>query len=192
MEEFTQQQAIVAVYCAHAYAQAGIKTLHKAGVDMRRLSLMASDSQRVAYGHANYSRGVEAQPKQLGACLHDFWTAAQSTAPGNAHVEVLNMGPIVLLGPLVSWTHQAHQCFTDTNGADAWVATLLRIGIPPLRIFKYALDIQAGKVLLLGSGDAYTVKRMRSVLRATCAAELTDYSAAPIQISYVTAPNSVN
>jgi hypothetical protein len=183
MPEVTQEKAIVAVYCGNADAQAGLKELCHAGVDLLRLSIIASDVQPGKYDRDprycdSGTRGTRSETRR-DAML----SAARRAAPESMHIDVPSIGRIVILGSLVSCMRATSHQLTTAGKAAAFVVALLRIGIPPQRIFKYATDVKAGKLVMVASGNSVTIEHTRATLRTTCVAELTDYQATPLPIA---------
>ena len=52
MTESTQEESVVAIYASHDGAEAGIKALQQAGLDMKRLSIVVGVREGAAVGGA--------------------------------------------------------------------------------------------------------------------------------------------
>ncbi len=58
MTESTQEESVVAIYATHDGAEAGIKALQQAGLDMKRLSLVGKDFHTEGHALGFYTAGA--------------------------------------------------------------------------------------------------------------------------------------
>lgn len=174
MTQSTQEQSVVAIYESHTDAEAAIKALEKAGVDMKRLSIVGKDFHSEEHALGFYTSGDR---MKFWGGRGAFWGSLWGMLFGSAFFVIPVLGPIVVMGPLVTWLVGALEGAAVGGAAGVLTAALTNIGIPKDSVVKYELDVKAGKYLLLARGGADMVERARSVLCTTGASALTMHPA---------------
>src|ERR1700733_9431911 len=92
--------SIVAVYSTHGQAEAAIKELQEAGVDMKSLSIAAKDTHTDEHVVGYYNAGDRMKYwGKLGA----FWGGVWGLRFGAAFFAVPGVGPVLVAGPLAAW-----------------------------------------------------------------------------------------
>lgn len=79
----------------------------------------------------------------------------------SAAVMIPGFGPLMLVGPVVSWIIEAMQVPVNVQGLSALGSGLVSRGVSRIQARRYEVWVKAGKVLLIGSGSQQQV-------RATC------------------------
>ena len=69
MTESTQEESVVAIYASHEGAEAGIKAFQKAGLDMKRLSIVGKDFHTDEHALGFYTAGDRIDERLIGG--HD-------------------------------------------------------------------------------------------------------------------------
>ena len=164
MIESTQEESVVAIYASHEGAEAGIKALQKAGLDMKCLSIVGKDFHTEEHALGFYTAGDRIK---FWGGRGAFWGTLWGMLFGSAFFVIPVLGPIVVMGPLVSFLVGALEGAAVGGAAGALSAALTNVGIPKDSVVKYELDVKAGKFLVLARGSAEMVQHARSVLQAT-------------------------
>jgi hypothetical protein len=172
MNETAHEQSVVAIYDSHVSAEAGIKALERAGLDMQRLSIVGKDFHTEEHALGFYTAG-DRMKFWGGRGL--FWGTLWGMLFGSAFFVVPVLGPIVVMGPLVTWIVGALEGAAVGGAAGVLTAALTSIGIPKDSVVKYELDVKAGRFLVLARGTSAMIDHARSVLHSTGASELTTH-----------------
>jgi hypothetical protein len=175
MIESTQEHAAVAIYESHEAAEAAIRALQKAGVDLKGLSIVGKDFQTEEHAIGFYTTGDRVK---LWGGRGALWGSLWGLLFGAGIFFIPALGPLLVLGPLVGWIAGALEGAAVGGAAGALAAALTGIGIPKDSVVKYELEVKAGKFLVLARGSAELIERARAVLRTTGAAHLAAHAAA--------------
>ena len=144
---------VVAVYDTHEQAEAAIKDLQEAGVDMQSLSIAGKDTYTDEHVVGYYNAGDRMKYwGKLGA----FWGGLWGLLFGSAMFSILGIGPILVAGPLVAWIIGALEGATVVGGVSAIGAGLVSISIPKDSVLKYDVALKTDKFLCW-----FTVRRTR-------------------------------
>jgi len=92
---------------------------------------------------------------------------------GSAFFFIPAIGPLVVMGPLVSWIVGGLEGAVVGGAAGALGGALTSIGIPKDSVVKYELAVKGGKYLVLARGSADMIEHARAVLGTTGASDLT-------------------
>jgi hypothetical protein len=169
MTESTQEHSVVAVYESHIAAEAGIKALQAAGLDMKRLSIIGKDFQTEEHALGFYTSGDRIK---FWGGRGAFWGSLWGLLFGGAFFFIPAIGPIVVLGPLVTWIVAALEGAAVGGAVGVLAAALTSLGIPKDSVVRYETDVKAGKFLLLAHGTADMIQHARVVLGEHTAAQL--------------------
>jgi uncharacterized membrane protein len=164
MIESTQEESVVAIYDSHGEAEAGIKALHQAGLDMKRLSIVGKDFHTEEHAIGFYTAGDRIK---FWGGRGAFWGTLLGMLFGSAFFVIPVLGPIVVMGPLVGFLVGALEGAAVGGAAGALSAALTNLGIPKDSVVKYELEVKAGKFLVLARGSAEIIQHARSVLQGT-------------------------
>ena len=166
----SEKNSVVAIFNTHTDAEDAVKELHKAGFDMKKLSIVGKDyhSDEHVVGYYNTGDRVKYWGK-LGA----FWGGIWGFLFGSAFFLIPGIGPIVVAGPLVVWIIAALEGAAIVGGLSAIGAALYSIGIPKDSIVKYETSIKSNKFLLVAHGTGEEVKQAHKILEVTKATETT-------------------
>ncbi|SRR5579871_5442116 len=174
----TKENAIVAVYNTHKEAEASVQELHRAGFDLKKLSIVGKDYHTDEHVVGYYNAGDRMKYwGKFGA----FWGGLWGLLFGAAFFAVPGIGPVLVAGPLVAWIVGALEGAVVVGGLSAIGAGLYSIGIPKDSILRYELALKANKFLLLAHGTAGDVARAREIIVTTHPAELNVHSAEEAQ-----------
>ena len=163
-----EKNSIVAIYDQHTQAEAAVKQLQEAGLDMKSLSIVGKEYRSDEHVVGYYTSGDRMLYwGKLGAFWGGFW----GLLFGSAFFMIPGIGPIVMFGPIVGWIAGALEGAAVVGGMSAIGAGLYSIGIPKKSILQYESSLKAGKFMLVIHGTADEVSRAKEVLSTSSAAE---------------------
>jgi uncharacterized membrane protein len=174
MTPSTQEYSVVAIYDTHTDAEAALKDLQKAGLDMKRLSIIGKDFHTEEHALGFYTSGDR---MKFWGVRGAFWGSLWGVLFGGAFFFIPAIGPLVVMGPLVGWIVGALEGAAVGGAAGVFAAALAGIGIPKDSIVKYELDVKAGKFLVLARGTAEMITHAHVVLGTTGASLLAKHDA---------------
>jgi uncharacterized membrane protein len=156
--------SVVAIYATHDGAEAAVKELQRAGVNMKTLSIVGKDTHTDEHAVGYYNAGDRMKYwGKMGAFWGGFW----GLLFGSAFFAIPGIGPILVAGPLVAWIVAGLEGAVVVGGLSAVGAGLYSIGIPKDSIVNYELAIKTDKYLLLVHGTAAEVEKAREILQNT-------------------------
>ena len=169
-----KESAVVAIFNTHTDAEQAIKKMEKAGVDMKKLSIVGKDyhTEEQVVGYYNTGDRVKYWGK-LGA----FWGGLWGLLFGSALFMVPGVGQIVALGPVVGWILGALESAAVVGGLSALGAGLYSIGIPKDSVVKYESALKADKFLVIAHGNHSDIEKANEILGGAGAAEITSHLA---------------
>ena len=156
--------SIVAVYTTHEEAEAAVKELQEAGVDMKSLSIAAKDTHTDEHVVGYYNAGD--RMKYWGK-LGVFWGGFWGLLFGSAMFAIPGIGPILVAGPLVGWIVAGLEGAAVVGGVSAVGAGLVSIGIPKDSVLKYDTALKTDKFLLIVHGSPDQVNHAMSIIEGT-------------------------
>ena len=177
MTPSTQEHSIVAIYDTHTGAEAALRDLQKAGLDMKRLSIIGKDyhTEEHVVGYYNTGDRVKFWGK-LGA----FWGGVWGLLFGSAFFFLPGIGPVMVLGPLAGWIIGALEGAVVVGGLSALGASLYSIGIPKDSVVKYETDIKSGKFLVVAHGSAEELAKVQAIISKTASTDTRVHDVEPI------------
>ena len=174
MTPSTQENSVVAIYDSHTGAETALKELQKAGLDMKRLSIIGKDYHTEEHALGFYTAGDH---MKFWGTRGAFWGSLWGILFGGAFFFIPVLGPLVVMGPLVGWIVGALEGAAVGGAAGVFAAALASIGIPKDSIVKYELDVKAGNFLILARGTPEMIAHAHVVLGTTGASSLVMHTA---------------
>jgi len=160
----TENSAVVAVYDTHEGAEAAVKELQRAGIDMRTLSIIGKDTHTDEQVTGYYNAGDRMKFwGKAGAMWGGFW----GLLFGSAFFAIPGIGPVLVAGPVVAWIVGALEGAVVVGGVSAIGAGLFGMGIPKDSVINYETALKTDKYVLLVSGTARDVEKARDVIENT-------------------------
>ena len=152
----------VAIYNTHDEAEQAIKGLQKAGVNMKKLSIVGKGyhTEEEPLGYYDVGDRVKFWGKQ-GA----FWGGLWGLLLGAGFFWIPAFGPLVVAGPLASALIGALEGAALTGGMTALGAAIYSIGIPRESVIKYETAVKADQFLLIVHGTQDEVEHARDILK---------------------------
>ncbi len=164
LQAISEQNAVVAVYATHTEAEAAVKELQHAGIDMRTLSIVGKDSHTDEHVVGYYNTGDRMKYwGKAGAFWGGFW----GLLFGSAFFVIPGLGPVLVAGPLVAWIVGGLEGAAVVGGLGAIGAGLYGMGIPKDSVVEYELALKTDKFLLLVHGQASEVEKARKTIANT-------------------------
>jgi hypothetical protein len=156
--------SVVAVYETHVQAEAAIKELQEAGVDMKSLSIAGKNTHTDEHVVGYYNAGDRMKYwGKMGAFWGGFW----GLLFGSAIFAIPGIGPILVAGPLVAWIVGALEGAVVVGGVSAVGAGLFSIGVPKDSVIKYDVALKTDKFLLIVHGTPEAVDHARHIIEGT-------------------------
>jgi uncharacterized membrane protein len=154
----------VAIYKTHTEAEGAVKTLQKAGFDMKKLSIVGKDyhTEEDVVGYYNTGDRMKAWGK-IGA----FWGGIWGLLFGAAFFVIPGVGPVVMAGPLVASLVAGLEGAAVVGGLSALGGALASLGIPKNSIVQYETALKADKFLLIAHGTPAEVTKAKSIIDGT-------------------------
>jgi len=151
----------IGVYPDHNKAEDAILTLKKSGFDMKKLSIIGKDYQSEEHAVGFYNTGERVQVWGMRGA---FWGGLMGMLFGSAMFAIPGIGPLIVLGPLVSWIVGSLEGAAVVGGLSALGAALYSAGIPKDSIVQYETELKTGKYLVVAHGSEGEVAKAREIL----------------------------
>jgi uncharacterized membrane protein len=157
----SKNESVVAIYHTHTDAEAAVKELQHAGIDMHAISIVAKDyhTDEQVVGYYNTGDRMKRWGK-TGAFWGGFW----GLLFGSAFFAIPGLGPLLVAGPLVAWILGALEGAVFVGGLSAVGAALFSIGVPKDSVLQYELAIKNDKFLLILNAGSAEVAKAKEIL----------------------------
>jgi uncharacterized membrane protein len=154
----------VALYDQHTQAENAVKSLQRAGFDMKKISIIGKDyeTEERVIGFLNAGDRAKIFGK-YGA----FWGGLIGVLFGSALMFVPIVGHIVILGPLAAMLFSGLQGAVVVGGVSALAGALMSIGIPKDSVLRYETALKANKFVLVVHGDGQEIARAQDLLKSS-------------------------
>ncbi len=154
----------VAIYDQHTQAENAVKALQRAGVDMKRISIIGKDYQTEDHVIGFFNAGDRAKIfGKYGA----FWGGLMGVLFGSALLFIPILGHVIILGPLAAMLVSSLEGAVVVGGVSALAGALLSIGIPKDSVLRYESALKANKFVLMVHGDDQEIARARDLLKSS-------------------------
>ena len=163
------KNSVVAIFDQHTQAESAVKSLQKAGFEMKNLSIVGKGyhTDEKVVGYYNAGDRMLYWGSQ-GALWGGFW----SLLFGSGFFMIPGIGPLLVAGPIVVWIVGALESAAVIGGISALGAALASIGIPENSILQYETSIKAGKFMMLLHGTPEEVARAKTILSTSGASNI--------------------
>ncbi|MEO8859596.1 MAG: DUF1269 domain-containing protein [Burkholderiaceae bacterium] len=165
----TNNNAVIAVFSDHPGAEAAVKKLAEAGIDMKHLSVVGKGyhTDEKVVGFYNTGDRVKFWGKR-GA----FWGGLWGWFFGGVFMFVPVVGHVVVLGYLATMLVSAVEGAAVVGGLSALGAALYSSGIPKDSVVAYETAIKADNFLVTAHGSAEEMARAKAILGTLGAARV--------------------
>jgi len=165
--------SVVAIYPTHTEADQAVKELQRAGVDLRKLSIVGKGYHTDEHAVGYYNTGDRMMYwGKVGAFWGGFW----GLLFGSAFFMIPGLGPILAAGPVVTWIVGALEGAALVGGVSALGAGLYSMGIPKDSIVKYEAALKTDQFLLIVHGTAAEVAKAKDIIETTHPAQFSVHS----------------
>jgi hypothetical protein len=163
-----QNGAFVAVYEKHDAAEAAVRKIAEAGLDMKHFSIIGkgyhTDEKVVGF----YSAGDRVK---FWGSRGAYWGGLWGLLFGGLMMTIPVIGPVVVLGHLAAVVFTAMAGAAEgavvAGGLGALGAALFSIGIPRDSVLQYQQALEADRFLVVAHGPQAEVERARTLLQAS-------------------------
>jgi hypothetical protein len=157
----TELSSVVAVFADHQAADAAVKKLADAGIDMKHLSIVGKGyhTDEKAVGFYNVGDRVKLWGKR-GA----FWGGLWGWFFSGVFLTIPVIGHVVVLGYLAAMVVSAIEGAVVVGGLSALGAALYSSGIPKNSVVEYETAVKADSFLVTAHGPAEEMARARAIL----------------------------
>jgi hypothetical protein len=167
--QMTDNNAVIAVFTDHPAAEAAVKKLAQAGIDIKHLSVVGkgyhTDEQVVGF----YNTGDR---MKFWGKRGAFWGGLWGWLFGGVFMFVPVIGHVVVLGYLASMLIAAVEGAVVVGGLSALGAALVGSGIPKDSVIAYETAIKADGFLVTVHGPAEEMARAKAILGSVGAARV--------------------
>jgi uncharacterized membrane protein len=174
MTQHIPENSIVAIYDSHTGAEAAVKAIQQAGLDMKAFSIVGKDYHTEEHALGFYTSGD--RMKYWGG-RGAMWGSLWGMLFGGAFFLIPGIGPLVVMGPLVGWIAGVIEGAALGAAGGILAAALTGLGLPKDSVIKYETEVKAGKFLVIGRGNVDMVERARGVLGSTGASQVAAHTA---------------
>lgn len=149
------------IYNTHVEAEDAIQSLHRAGFDVKKLSLVGKGYHSEEHPIGFYSAGDQIK---IWGGIGAFWGSIWGLLTAPAVFFVPGLGLLAMAGPLVTALVGALEGAVVVGGVSALGAALLRIGVEKDQVIKYETALKVDRYVLMVHGSAEDKAKAGSVL----------------------------
>jgi hypothetical protein len=178
--KMTDNNAVIAVFTDHEGAEAAVKKLADAGIDMKHLSVVGKGyhTDEKVVGFYNTADRIKFWGKR-GA----FWGGLWGWLFGGVFMFIPVVGHVVVLGYLASMVIAAVEGAVVVGGLSALGAALYSSGIPKDSAIAYETAIKAEGFLVTAHGPDEEMERARVILATLGASRVDLHQTAAASVS---------
>ena len=159
----TQNDAMVATFAHHREAEAAVRKLNDAGLDMRHFSLVGKGYHTEEKVIGFYNTGDRIQFWGLNGAL---WGGLWGLFFGGIMMTVPMIGPVMVLGHLSAVVFATFEGAAVAGGLGVLGAALYSAGLPKNSVIEYEEVLKANGFLIVAHGSAEEMARARTILEA--------------------------
>ncbi len=156
-----QNESVIAVFSEHQEADAAVKKLAHAGIELKHLSVVGKGyhSDEKVIGFYNVGDRIKFWGKR-GA----FWGGLWGLFLGGVLLTIPLVGPVMVLGYLSAVVVSAVEGAILVGGLTALGAALYSAGIPRNSVIQYEQAVKADGFLVIVHGAVAELTRAKSIL----------------------------
>jgi hypothetical protein len=157
----TELNHVIAVFADHQGAEAAVKKLADAGIDMKHLSVVGKGfhTDEKVVGFYNTGDRIKFWGKR-GA----FWGGLWGWFFGGVFMVIPVLGHVIVLGYLATMVISAIEGAIVLGGLSALGAALYSTGIPKDSVVAYESAVKADEFLVMAHGSADEMGRAKAIL----------------------------
>lgn len=151
----------VYVFNSHTEAEDAIRSLNKAGFDVRKLSLIGKGYHTDEHAVGFYTAGDRIKTwGSRGA----FWGGIWGLLLAPAVFFLPGLGLVAMAGPVAATLVGVLEGAVVVGGLSALGAALIELGVPADQVIKYETALKVDKYILAVHGNAAEVAQARGLL----------------------------
>jgi hypothetical protein len=152
---------VIAVFADHPAAEAAVKKLSAAGLEMKNLSVVGKGyhTDEKVIGFYNVGDRVK-----FWGTRGAFWGGLWGLFFGGLFMTIPVVGHVIVLGYLAATAVSAVESAIMVGGVSALGAALYSIGIPKDSVIQYEAAVKADGFLVMAHGTAAEAARARAIL----------------------------
>jgi hypothetical protein len=158
----SSESPVLAVYDAHTRAEQAIKTLRRAGFDIKKLSIVGKGYRSEEHPLGFFTAGDRIK---VWGGTGAFWGSLWGMLAGAAFFWIPGIGALGVAGPFAHVLIGALEGAAVVGGVGALGGALASMGVPKDSIVKYEREVKADKYLLIVHGTPDEQRRARDILR---------------------------
>ncbi len=154
---------VIAVFADHNAAEAAVKKLTAAGIEMKNLSVVGKGyhTDEKVVGFYNIGDRIK-----FWGTRGAFWGGFWGLFLGGLFISVPLVGHVVVLGYLATIVISAIENAIVVGGLSALGAALYSIGVPKDSVIQYETALKADGFMVMAHGSAEEVARAKTILGA--------------------------
>ena len=158
----SRNDAIVAVFNDHQHAEAAVRQLVDAGLDIKHFSIVGKGyhTEENAVGFYNTGDRIKFWGKN-GAIWGGLW----GLFVGGIFMTVPVIGPVMVLGHLAAMVFGAIEGAVVIGGLSALGAAFVGLGIPKNTVIEYEEALKVDGFLLVAHGPVTEMTQVQSILK---------------------------
>jgi hypothetical protein len=154
-------EAIVAVFSDHASAEAAIRKLAAAGIDIKHLSVIGKGYHTDEQVAGFYNQGDRIR---FWGSRGAFWGGLWGLLFGGVFLTVPLVGPVIVVGYLAAAVVVALEGAIVVGGGSAIAAALYGLGIPRDSVLSYETAIEADGFVVMAHDTPDRIALAKSIL----------------------------
>jgi hypothetical protein len=157
-----RNDAVVAVFSGHHGAEAAVRSLGDAGLDIKHFSIVGKGyhTEENVIGFYNAGDRVRFWGKN-GVIWGGLW----GLFFGGVFMSIPLVGPVMVLGQLAAGVFAAIEGAVVVGGLSARGAAIYSLGIPENSVLRYEEALKADSFLLIAHGPVLEMTRAQTVLK---------------------------
>ena len=160
----TQNDALVATFAHHSQAEAAVRKLDAAGLQMKHFSIVGKGYHTEEKVVGFYNTGDRVQFWGANGAM---WGGLWGLFFGGMMLTIPAVGPVMVLGHLAAMVFSAVEGAVVVGGLGALGAALYGIGLPKDSVINYEATLKANGFLVIAHGPAEEMARARTILAAS-------------------------
>jgi len=175
-----EPDTVIAIFADHNAAEAAVKTLTAAGIEMKNMSVVGKGYHTDEKVTGFYNTGDRVK---FWGTRGAFWGGLWGLFFGGLFLTIPVVGHVVVLGYLATIAITAIENAAVVGGLSAIGAAIYSIGVPKDSVIQYETALKADSFLVMVHGTAAEVASARKVLGKSSPTSLEVHSAtqAPAQ-----------
>jgi hypothetical protein len=173
-KHMSESNAVVAIFKSNAEAETVVTELHRAGLDMKKISIVGRDYHTNENIVGYYNAGDR---MKFWGKMGSLWGGFLGLLVGSGFFLIPGVGPLLVAGPLVGMLVGALEGGLVVGGLSALGAGLYSLGIQRDSIAKYETALVNGKFVVIAQGSTRETFHAREIINRTNPEALAEHQA---------------